>query len=162
MGRKYAYLVLPAVLMPRVGFPHCFYSVRKSFSSKRERSSSFLERKVRERREPGGIFKCRSAERICRGQMSEAEKFSPTLARGWGSTEECLGVKYDCFVLPTVLMPRSAQIGRVGSIAEACGYIKDFLGELWMANQYVFLFLDRRPLYFVKYACPAFIVQIDA
>ena len=121
-----------------------------------------IKESVGERREPGGIFKCRSAERICRGQMSEAEKFSPTLARWWGTTEECLGVKYDCFVLPTVLMPRSAQIGRVGSIAEACGYIKDFLGELWMANQYVFLFLDRRPLYFVKYACPAFIVQIDA
>ena len=38
--------------------------------------------------------------------MSEAEKFSPALARRWGSTEECLGVKYDCFVLPAVLMPR--------------------------------------------------------
>ena len=56
LGRKYAYLVLPTVLMPRGGFPHCFYSVRKSFSSKRGRSSSFLEREVRERREPGGIF----------------------------------------------------------------------------------------------------------
>ena len=39
---------------------------------------------VGERREPGGIFKCRSAERICRGQMSEAEKFSPAVASGLG------------------------------------------------------------------------------
>ena len=47
---------LPTVLMPRGGFPHCFYSVRKSFPSKRGRSSSFQEREVRERREPGSIF----------------------------------------------------------------------------------------------------------
>ncbi len=69
-----------------------------------------IKESVGERREPGGIFKCRSAERICRGQMREAEKFSPALARGRGSTEECLGVKYDCFVLPTVLMPHNILI----------------------------------------------------
>ena len=103
MGRKYAYLVLPTVLMPRVGFPHCFYSVRKSFSSKRGRSSSFLERKVRERREPGGIFKCRSAERICWRADERSRNFSAELGRWFGAW---LGRKYAYLVLPTVLMPR--------------------------------------------------------
>ena len=59
---------------------------------------------------PPNLIEGRNSIKESVGERREAEKFSPALARGWASTEECLGVKYDCFVLPTVLMPREVSI----------------------------------------------------
>jgi len=58
------------------------------------------------------------------GERREAEKFSPALARGWGSTEECLGVKYAYLVLPTVLMPHGGKCPSIMILIVACTRIQ--------------------------------------
>ena len=44
-----------------------------------------IKESVGERREPGGIFKCRSAERICWRADERSRNFSAELGRGFGA-----------------------------------------------------------------------------
>ena len=130
MGRKYACLVLPAVLMPRRDFcplgqvvwglvgakvrllrPTSCANAPWWFSSLfRLCGGRVFEFGLEVGRTGKSFFQCWSTERLCWVADERGRNFSAVLGRCTGTL---LGRKYAYLVLPTVLMPRAFGAGTV-------------------------------------------------